>query len=164
MAIAEVEIVRRGPFANGKDFGDVGPYQLLEGMAHFAVDPLNPCNQAITDIELAQRDSDGKVRFSADFAMLQPVDPDRGRHRIFFDVVNRGRKTVLAGFNSVTGGQDPSSPLEPGNGHLMRHGYTVVWCGWQADVPPTPGLMGLAAPEAIGPDGARLEGRIMCWF
>ena len=45
----------------------------------------------------------------------------------------------------------------------MRHGYTVVWCGWQADVPPTPGLIGLQAPEAIGPAGP-LTGRILCQF
>ena len=45
----------------------------------------------------------------------------------------------------------------------MRRGYTVVWGGWQADVPPTPGLIGLQAPEAIGPQG-QLTGRIMCQF
>ena len=39
----------------------------------------------------------------------------------------------------------------------------MVWCGWQADVPPTPGLMGLHAPEALGPDGP-LHGRILCQF
>ena len=45
----------------------------------------------------------------------------------------------------------------------MRRGYTVVWGGWQADVPPTPGLIGLHVPEAIGPQGP-LTGRIMCQF
>ena len=45
----------------------------------------------------------------------------------------------------------------------MRHGYTVVWCGWQADVPASPGLIGLQAPEAIGPGGP-LTGRILCQF
>ena len=61
-------------------------------------------------------------------------------------------------------GSDPSAPLDPGNGFLMRHGYTVVWCGWQADVPPAPGLMGLQAPEATSPDGSRLGGKILCEF
>ena len=45
----------------------------------------------------------------------------------------------------------------------MRRGYTVVWCGWQADVPPTPGLMGMQAPEAVGPGGP-LVGEILCWL
>ena len=45
----------------------------------------------------------------------------------------------------------------------MRRGYTVVWGGWQADVPPTPGLIGLQGPEAVGPQGP-LTGKIMCQF
>ena len=95
--------------------------------------------------------------------MLRPVDPDRGSRRIVFDVLNRGRKTVLA-LNSVAGSLDPSAPLEAGNGFLMRHGYTVVWCGWQYDVPAAPGLMGMRAPEAMGPDGRPLTGRILHQF
>ena len=163
MPITSLDIAERSSFAGGKSFGDVGPYTLVEGTAHFAVDPLHPSNQAITDIGLAPRGPDGRVRFSSDFAMLQPTDPDRGRHRLLFDVVNRGRKTVLGTFNSAERGMQPTAPIEPGNGYLMRHGYTVVWCGWQADVPPTPGLMGMRAPEAIGPKG-RLAGGILCQF
>ena len=96
MAVTELEITGRSPFAHGEAFGEVGPYELLEGVAHFAVDPLNDRNRAITDLELAPRDSGGKVGFSSHFAMLQPVDPDKGNRRILFDVVNRGRKTALS--------------------------------------------------------------------
>jgi len=133
-------------------------------MVHFAADPLHPCNAAITDIELAPRDVTGKVSFSTHFAMLQPLSPERGNRRLLFDVVNRGRKTVMSNFNSAPRPLDPTAPLDPGNGFLMRHGYTVVWCGWQADVPPTPGLMGLQAPEALGPSGTPLVGKILCQF
>ena len=163
LAVVNLDISQRSSFEGGAPFGDAGPYQLLEGTAHFGVDPLHPNNEAITDIELAPRDSAGMVHFSAHFAMLRPEYPERGRHRILFDVVNRGRKTVLSQFNSVPRPLDPLAPIEPGNGYLMRHGYTVVWCGWQADVPPTPGLMGMRAPEAVGPDGP-LVGRILCQF
>jgi len=148
----------------GRSFGDVGPYQLLEGVVHFAIDPLHPCNAAITDIELAPRDATGKVGFSSHFAMLQPLYPERGNRRLLFDVVNRGRKIVMSFFNSAPRALDPTAPLDPGNGFLMRHGYTVVWCGWQADVPPTLGLMGLQAPEALNPDGTPLVGQILCQF
>ena len=162
MAVAKLEITRTTPFAGGESFGEVGPYQLLEGTAHFAVDPQNSRNQAINDIGLAPRDSSGKVWFSADFTMLQPVQKQRGNHRILFDVVNRGRKTAL-GFNDVPTANDPLAPLTGGSGFLMRRGYTVVWGGWQADVPPTPGLVGLQAPEALGQDGP-LTGRILGQF
>ena len=162
MAVTELEITNRISFASGKTFGDVGTYELLEGTAQYAVDPSHPRNQGITDLDLAPRSADGKVEFSADFAVLKPTNIERGNRRVLFDVVNRGRKTALS-LNSVPTANDPTSPLEAGNGYLMRQGYTVVWGGWQADVPPTPGLIGLHAPEAIGPQGP-LTGRIMCQF
>ena len=162
MAITQLEITKRTSFASGESFGDVGAYELLEGTAHYAVDPDHASNQGITDLDLAPRNAAGMVEFSSDFAMLQPENADRGNRRILFDVVNRGRKTALS-LNSVPTANDPTSPLEAGNGYLMRRGYTVVWGGWQADVPPTPGLIGMHAPEAIGPQGP-LTGRIMCQF
>ena len=162
MAITDLEITKRTRFASGESFGDVGSYELLEGTAHYAVDPLHTRNQAITDLELAPRNAVGLVEFSSDFAMLQPVNMDRGNRRILFDVVNRGRKTALT-LNSVPTANDATAPLEAGNGYLMRRGYTVVWAGWQADVPPTPGLIGMQGPEAIGPQGP-LTGKIMCQF
>ena len=162
MAITELEITSRTSFASGQSFGDVGAYELLEGTAHYAVDPTHPRNHGITDLDLAPRNTAGQVEFSSDFAMLQPVNIERGNRRILFDVVNRGRKTALS-LNSVPTPNDPTSPLEAGNGYLMRRGYTVVWGGWQADVPPSPGLIGLHAPEAISPQGP-LTGKIMCQF
>ena len=164
MAVVALDITGRSPFAGGKAFGKVGPYHLLEGTAHFAVDPLHRANSSITDIELAPRDANGMVRLSADFAMLRPAEPKRGRRRVLFDVPNRGLERVFGRFNTADRRQDPSAPLRPGNGFLMRHGYTVVWCGWQADVPPTPGLMGLSAPEGLNPGGSRLKGKIFCQF
>ena len=78
-------------------------------------------------------------------------------------MVNRGRKTIL-GFNSAPRAIDPGAPVEPGNGFLMREGYTVVWCGWQADVPDDPYLMGMNAPQALDANGAPLTGRILHQF
>ena len=164
MPVVTLDITHRSPFMEGRPFGDVGPYQWLEGIVYFAVDPLHPCNAAMTDIALAPCDVTGKVGFSAHCAMLQPLSPERGNRRLLFDVVNRGRKTVMSNFNSAPRPLDPTAPLDPGNGFLMRHGYTVVWCGWQADMPPTPGLTGLQAPEALGPSGTPLVGKILCQF
>ena len=147
MPITELDITGESAFADGEAFGDVGAYTLLEGTARFAIDPDGVQNRAITDVQTAPRDDQGRVRFSADFAMLQPADPTRGNRRLMFDVMNRGRKTVLGNFNSVEPSLDHTAPPKAGNGFLMRQGYTVVWCAWQADVPPTPGLMGMTAPQ-----------------
>ena len=163
MPVTQLDITSDAPFAGGEPFGDVGAYRHLKGRARFAVDPTHPANQAITDIEAAPRDSDGRVRFSADFEMLQPADPERGRGSVIFDVVNRGRKTIL-GFNSAPRALDPAAPLEAGNGFLMREGYAVVWCGWQCDVPDDPNLIGLSAPPTLGADGKPIAGRILHQF
>ena len=163
MAVVRIDIAKREPLAGGAAFDRVGPYEFLQGTAHFAVDPLHARNAVITDLELAPRQADGRVAFAADFAMLRPVNAERGNRRLFLDVLNRGRKTVMPRFNDAPDVVDHSLPPDPGNGFLMRRGYTVAWCGWQADVPPTPGLMGLQAPEALGPGGP-LEGRILIQF
>ena len=61
--------------------------------------------------------------------MLKPADPAKGKHRVLFDVVNRGRKRVLEGL-TVRQDDRARGGLDPGNGFLMRQGYTVVWGGW----------------------------------
>jgi hypothetical protein len=40
-----------------------------------------------------------------------------------------------------------------GDGFLMRHGFSLVWCGWQWDVPRGEDRMGLDAPLVLGADG-----------
>jgi hypothetical protein len=165
VTVARLEIERRTPFEGGVSFGEAGPYELLEGTVHFAVAPLWDVNRPITDIELAARDSGGNVRFSSDFAMLRPADPDKGNRALLLDVVNRGNRTVLKNFNSADPHSEPMAQIQSGNGFLMRHGYTVAWCGWQPDIPDTPGLVGMrTAPDALGPDGMPLAGDILCWY
>jgi hypothetical protein len=141
----------------------VGHYIQLDGTAHFAVDPAHPLNNFITDIQLAPRDGDGRVHFSADIRILAPEDPRRGNHRLLFDVPNRGNRLALGTFNRVPRPIDPSAPTDAGDGFLMRHGYTVVWCGWQHDVPALDGLMRIAVPEARQ-GGDPVSGRLLVSF
>jgi hypothetical protein len=148
MAIIALEIKARQTLAGRREFAAVGPYLQLDGTAHFAVDPGHPGNRCITDLDLAPRDSDGRVRFAADMRILTPEDPKRGNRRLLFDVVNRGTRLALAMFNRVPRPITPSVPLDCGDGFLMRHGYTVVWCGWQHDVPAVDGLMRIHVPNA----------------
>jgi hypothetical protein len=151
MAVTALEIKTRQPFAGGRDFGSVGHYIQLDGTAYFAVDPAHPLNSCITDIQLAPRDADGRVHFSADIRILAPEDPRRGNHRLLFDVPNRGNRLALATFNRVPRPINPSAPTDVGDGFLMRRGYTVVWCGWQHDVPAVDGLMRVKVPGAAKP-------------
>src|SRR5215510_14799391 len=44
---------RRSPIHGGNYFGETGAYETLTGLVHGEVDPKDPHNQIITDIELA---------------------------------------------------------------------------------------------------------------
>src|SRR5262249_682582 len=90
--------------------------------------------------------------------LLQPVALQRGNQRLLLDIVNRGNPTVLTNFNSAVG------RLDPGNGFLMRQGYTVVWCGWQDDVPATPGLIRIQVQGAGEAVGQPIAGKIAVTF
>ncbi len=162
MPVTRLEITSEKPFADGQSFGDVGPYTQIDGIAHFAVDPLHEANETIADIELAPRNEQGLVEFSADFRILRPDDPSRGNGRLLLDVLNRGKALALRNINSAPD-IAPDAPLDPGNGFLMRQGYTVAWCGWQLDVPDAPGLLRINVPEAME-DGKPVEGRIVVTF
>jgi hypothetical protein len=163
MAVLSCEITSRHAFADGRAFGTVGPYEQLDGTVHFAVDPTHVLNMGITDLHLARRDANGLVRFAADVCILTPVDAQRGNHRLLLDVPNRGNRLALGMINHAPRPAVPSARLDPGNGFLMHHGYTVVWCGWQHDVPAVDGLMRIRVPGAQGADGP-ISGMILVKF
>ena len=162
MPVTRLEITSTQPFADGQSFGDVGPYTQIDGIAHFAVDPLHEANETIADIKLAPRNQQGLVEFSADFRVLRPEDPAKGNGRLLLDVLNRGKALALRNINSAPD-IAPDAPLDPGNGFLMRRGYTIAWCGWQHDVPDAPGLLRIDVPEATE-DGKPVSGRIVVTF
>lgn len=155
MAVRSIDIKERGPYAEGMTFGDIGAYEQLDGTVHFAVDPSDSANRLITDLELAPKNSAGLVEFSADFRIVKPEDPNKGSHKLFFDVVNRGNPLSLGRINSTP----DNDRMGPGNGFLMRRGYTQVWCGWQHDVPQEIGNLRVRLPNA-----ANIEGRIAVTF
>ncbi|MGH7341457.1 MAG: alpha/beta hydrolase domain-containing protein, partial [Candidatus Rokuibacteriota bacterium] len=154
MAITSFAIAQREPVLGGRPFGSTGAYEKIGGTARFAVDPTDPLHAEITDLDRAPRNAAGLVEFSADFYVLRPVDAARGNGALLLDVPNRGRKVALGMFNSTPRANDPTTEEDFGNGFLLRHGYTVAWVGWQADVPRMDDLMALDAPIARGVQGA----------
>src|ERR1700716_3866352 len=158
MSVSRFEVTRRAPFAFD--------YERVDGKLHFAVDPANPANARIVDLDKAPRDAEGNVRFWADFVLLQPADPARGNRRLLYYVVNRGLRVGVP-FNRYASRLPtlpPSDDIDVGDGFLMKRGWTVAMCGWQWDVERQPGLMGLEAPQALGDDGQPLQGRIAVPF
>ena len=78
------------PFAGGRDFEGVGPYERLLGKVHFAIDPDEPGLPYICDLDLAPRNAEGLVEFSGTLDILRPVDAARGNRRVFYEFSNRG--------------------------------------------------------------------------
>jgi len=161
MAVTSLEITHQSVVLDGHAFGAAGAYEKIVGVLRLGVDPTHPANQAITDLAQAPRSEAGLVESSADFYLLRPVDPARGNRRLLLDVPNRGRKVALGMFNGAVRVPDPTTADDFGNGFLMRHGYTVAWCGWQHDVPRQDGLQALTVPAARGANGP-IGGPVLC--
>src|SRR5207249_4913115 len=86
------------PTFEGKTFGSVGAYEKLRGTAFGEVDPNDPQNAVITDIELAPRNARGMVEYSMDIYILKPVNLRDGNNKLFVEVNNRGNK-LFGDFN-----------------------------------------------------------------
>ena len=143
-----LDIETREAFAEGAGFGEVGPYEKLEGWVHFAVDPEAAENAMVVDIQKAPQNGDGLVEYSTEFCILKPAVLSKGSRRLVFDVCNRGNKRLLQYFNDAPQVDRPTTLEDAGNGFLMRRGHTVVWCGWQGDVMPVEGRMTMKVPTA----------------
>jgi hypothetical protein len=146
--VVSLKILKREPFAGGQAFGDVGPYEQITAIARFAIDPKDPRNRVIVDLDLAPKNADGKVEFAADVVILTPKDPAKGNGAIFYDVNNRGNKLALGMFNRPPGSPGPTKENPAGDGFLMRKGYTVIWSGWIGELLPGDGRLLLHAPKA----------------
>ena len=105
--VTRVTITSQSPVAGGRSFGSTGSYEQLTGHIEFALDPADPHNRRITDLDLAARESDGRVHFSSDLAVLRPTDPEKGNGVLLFEVANRGNKGLAGMFNRGTG--DPTT-------------------------------------------------------
>lgn len=118
-------------------------YEKIVGIAHFAVNPRAPGNSVIADVDKAPVNLDGKVEFSSDVYILRPLDAAKSNGVALVDVLNRGRKIVLGGFNRGAT-NDPVTDADLGDGFLMQRGYTVVWVGWEFDIRRISGRQGEA--------------------
>jgi len=148
--ITKIVIEKREPFADGHEFPVTGAYEKLLGKAYGKVDPKNPLNKVIVDLDKAPRNQNGNVEYWTDIYFLKPVDMRRGNGKIFYDAPNRGSKRILMFLNDAPENNDPSNLQDAGNGFLMRQGYTILWSGWQGDL--TPGGNFLAMGVPVGSD------------
>lgn len=158
MPVVSVDIKNRQPYADGTSFGATGDYERIDGVLGFAVEPHNPANAPIVDLEYAPVDGAGSVRFESDFTLVAPRDSSNGNGRVIVEVVNRGRRRTVAFFNRGPTPPIDSDAIPEGDGFLLRHGYSVLSIGWQWDVYRSNALLGLDAP-GISIDGKPVTGQ-----
>src|SRR6267378_4448162 len=75
--VTKITILSTTPLFSGRVFGDVGAYEQIRGTASGELDPFDPRNAVITDINLAPRNANGKVAYTATFTLYKPVDMRR---------------------------------------------------------------------------------------
>src|ERR1051325_2414438 len=139
-------------------FGNTGAYERLHGKVSFAIDPDEEGLPWVCDLELAPRNAQGLIEFSADMDIVKPVDPAKGNRRLMFEFSNRGGRGVITRVNDG-GGADMTDPKYAGNGFLMRQGYAIAWRGWQGDLVSNGSNMVAYVPEAKL-NGKSLRGRV----
>lgn len=153
--VTRVTVTSRTVVAGGQTFGATGTYEKVVGRIEFALDPLDPHNAEIVDLKHAPRGADGRVHFASDLYVLRPTDPSKGNGVLFFEIANRGRKGLLGRFNRAPGNNDPTTAADFGDGLLMKDGYTLVWIGWEADVPAA--LLRMDPVPAVLPAGTQVD-------
>jgi hypothetical protein len=147
-----VTITSRTVVAHGHAFGAAGAYEKLVGRIEFALDPSDPQNRRIVDLEFAPRAADGRVGFSSDLFVLRPVDASKANGVLLFEIANRGNKSVLRSLGRGAQTNDPMALPDFGDGFLLNEGFTIVWVGWEFDVA-APRLR-VDAPPAVLPAAA----------
>ena len=160
--VTKIQIASKEAAFGGYVFKGVGAYEKIVGKAFGELDPKDPKNSVIVDIQLAPKNANGKVEYAFDFYILKPIDPSKGNHKVMYEPPNRGRKTHGA-LNRGAGSNDPGSVTDPkvlANMFLPPRGYTMVWSGWDysagkssADFNTT-----VTLPVAKNPDGSTITG------
>ena len=165
--ITQIQILNRGVAFGGYSFDRIGQYEFITGIATGEVDPKNPQNAIITDIELAPRNANGKVEYRHNFYILKPVDLNKGNHKMMYEPPNRGGKTYQTLNNTPTPAcsacvNDPAQITDPAilaDSFLWTRGYTTVWSGWENNLGALTGLTATASfPVAVGKNGETLTG------
>lgn len=144
---------RDSPAYQGRFFGETGQYERLTGRAYGELDPKDPVNVIITDLQLAPRNASGMVEYVATFSLAKPLDLGKASGVLIYDVPNRGRAALAA-----------QSPDAGALADLFKRGHVVLSSGWQGDIPPQQGLETITVPVARNADGSPVTGPVLVRF
>jgi len=130
------------------------PYEQISGRAFGELDPTDPLNAIIQDIELG-KDADGKVRYAASFVLTKPVDMAQSSGLMWHDVPNRGSSLTIVvaerNFGDVglaSAWQGDNAGINATNGTAVRGSMLVTGRHW------------VQVPVAKNPDGTPVTGLV----
>jgi hypothetical protein len=146
---------RLSPAYNGKSFGSAGPYERISGRAFGELDPRDPHNTIITDLDLAPRNTRGMVEYVATFTLWKPMDTLKASGVLIYGIPNRGNRLLIPAFH--LGG-------DPGDGFFFNRGDIILSSGWQGDLRGRPGAETITVPIATNPDGSSITGPVLVRF
>lgn len=136
-------------------FGAVGQYEQIAGRAFGELDPSDPKNRLIQDIDLS-KDKDGKVRYVASFVITRPIDMSKASGMMLHDVPNRGRPVLLDSTERALGDVGLASAWQGDNAGMSATLGTTVRPDMKANA-----NHWLQVPVAKNPDGSPINGRVL---
>ena len=144
---------RESPAYQGQSFGEAGRYERLAGRAYGELDPKDPLNAIITDLQFAPRNARGMVEYSATFLIAKPIDLAKASGVLLYEVPNRGTSTLVRAAANAGAMAD-----------YFKRGHAVLTSGWQGDLAARDGIESLAVPVARNLDGSSLTGPVLAEF
>ena len=134
--------------------GQTIAYQQISGRAFGELDPLDPLNAVIQDIELG-KDTDGKLRYTASFVLTRPADMAQASALLWHDVPNRGGSITITvaerNFGDIglaSAWQGDNAAINASNGTAVRANMLVNGRHW------------LQLPIARNADGSTVTGDV----
>jgi len=129
-----------------------GHNESLSGRAYGELDPKDPLNAIITDIQYAPLNSRGQVEYVSRFTLTKPVDMTKASGVLWYDLVNRGRPVAM--------NNSPSS-IGPSATKPQDFGHVALISGWQGDIEQTTDNWTVQVPVARNPDGSSITGVVL---
>jgi Alpha/beta hydrolase domain len=138
---------KTSPAFGGATFGSAGQYETLAGRAFGELDPNDPANSIIQDIQLAPRNANGKVDYTVTFFIVKPIDMSKASGLLWHDVPNRGGRVTIVDAEKAFGDVGISSGWQGDNaGGTDQTRTNNDW---------------VKVPIAINPDGSPITGSVL---
>ena len=135
--ITRIEVLKVEPVPAAQTNGEaVPPYERISGRFYGELDPRDPKNALITDIQFASKNARGMVEYVGTFSLMKPADLSKASGVLMYSVVNRGGGTAAA----------------------SAEGHVSLVSGWQGDVVPSATNQTIQVPRAKNPDGSSITG------